>query len=238
MKTENPDRSSDLMRARNVTKEYRIGAGTVSVLKNVSVGFRPGEAVAIVGASGSGKSTLLNVLGGLDRPTSGEVFFDERNLYNLSAGERGRLRARRIGFIFQAYHLISELTVHENVLLSSMSGRGATRKSAEMRSRASELLCRVGLGDRMHHRPDEISGGEQQRVAIARALINDPDLVLADEPTGNLDTATGEKILDDLFSLVHDQRRSVLLVTHNAALAARCDRRMELRDGILSGNPI
>ncbi|MDZ4197988.1 MAG: ABC transporter ATP-binding protein [Kiritimatiellia bacterium] len=229
--------TADILSASALAKTYRIGPSAVPVLQCVSFRVRPGETVAIVGASGAGKSTLLNVLGGLDRPTSGTVRIDGSDVYGLSELERTRLRAERIGFVFQSYHLVSELNVLENVQLAALSGWGSFRNRSQLKERASGLLDRVGLGARLLHRPDELSGGEQQRVAIARALMNDPDLVLADEPTGNLDVATGEKILDSLFAVAGDRKRSVILVTHNPDLADRCHRKLELRNGLLDDSP-
>jgi ABC-type lipoprotein export system ATPase subunit len=222
----------DLLSAEGVAKSYRLGGRELSVLHSISMRIRPRESVAIVGASGAGKTTLLNVLGGLDRPTRGTVHFDGRNLYELTPRERSHLRATRLGFVFQTYHLVPELTLLENVRLASMTGRSPIR-GREAAARALDLVRKVGLQDRVHHRPDELSGGEQQRAAIARALMNDPDLVLADEPTGNLDSGNGEQVLHHLFEMVRERRHALVLVTHNEAIAARCDRRLELRDGIL-----
>ena len=224
-----------LLEAADVHKSYALGPRTLEILRGVSLAVRRGEKLAIVGQSGAGKSTLLNVLGGLDRPTAGRVQFDGRDLYGLSGWQRTRVRATRIGFVFQAFHLLPELNLLENVMLPAWTRWDAFRSAAKHRKRATELIERVGLRERMEHRPDELSGGEQQRVALARALMNDPELVLADEPTGNLDSVTGEQVLDALFELVGDAHRTVVLVTHNAAIAARCDRVLTLRDGALGG---
>ena len=224
-----------LLEAADVHKSYALGPRTLEILRGVSLAVRRGEKLAIVGQSGAGKSTLLNVLGGLDRPTAGCVQFDGRDLYGLSGWQRTRVRATRIGFVFQAFHLLPELNLLENVMLPAWTRWDAFRSAAKHRKRATELIERVGLRERMEHRPDELSGGEQQRVALARALMNDPELVLADEPTGNLDSVTGEQVLDALFELVGDAHRTVVLVTHNAAIAARCDRLLTLRDGALGG---
>jgi len=232
------DPAKNLLSACQVAKTYTLGGRELPVLQRVTFGIRPSEAVAIVGVSGAGKSTLLNILGGLDRPTRGTVHFAQQDIYRLPSGERTRLRATRIGFVFQTYHLVQELDLLENVLLASMSGWGALRNREASRRRAIELIDQVGLSDRLNHRPDELSGGEQQRAAIARALMNDPDLVLADEPTGNLDTATGELILQHLFALVRDRQHALILVTHNEEISARCDRRLELRDGVLEDSPL
>jgi putative ABC transport system ATP-binding protein len=216
-----------------LTKRYRIGSGELEVLRDVSLTVGAGEKTAIVGASGSGKSTLLNILGGLDRPTAGTVRFEGVDLYRRPELERARLRARRIGFVFQAFHLLPELTLLENVMLPAWTSWNACLRRRAHEARARELIARVGLGERMVHLPRELSGGEQQRAAIARALMNDPDVILADEPTGNLDSAAGEQVLSCLFDLAGDAHRTVLLVTHNPELARRCDRILTLRDGRL-----
>ncbi len=203
----------------DVTKRFKIpGQKPVEVLKGVSFSVREGEKVAIVGRSGAGKSTLLNILGGLLKPTSGTVS-----------------RPENFGFVFQAYHLMPELTVLENVLLPTMARRAAalaTRAASEARAR--DLLGKVGLGKRLDHLPAELSGGERQRVALARALVTDPVLVLADEPTGNLDAMTGADILRMLSDLSGDGRTSLVMVTHSPAAAAVCDRTLTLEDGVLT----
>ena len=221
------------LEAGSVVKRYRIGATEVPVLRGVSMQVERGEALAVVGASGAGKSTLLNVLGGLDRPTEGTVRLEGRDIYRLAPDRRARLRARRVGFVFQAFHLLPELSLIENVMLPAMTRWGGWGQAARDRARARELLERCGLGHRAEHRPDELSGGEQQRAALARALMNGPDLVLADEPTGNLDSLTGETVLANLFDLARDGRCTLVLVTHNHDLAARCDRTLTLADGRL-----
>ncbi len=218
-----------------VTKTYQIGATRLDVLRGVSVGVAAGETVAIVGPSGAGKSTLLHALGGLDQPTAGRVTFKGRDLYALPARERTLIRATSIGFVFQAYQLLPELDVLENVLLPTMTAWSMRRQEPEHRRRAEALLEAVGLAGRRRHTPLELSGGEQQRVALARALINEPELVLADEPTGNLDSVTGEQVLQGLFALTRERRRTLILVTHNLELAARCDRTIRLRDGRVEG---
>jgi len=223
-----------LLAAEDVHKAYRLGGQTLEILRGVTLSVRRGERVAIVGASGAGKSTLLNVLGGLDRPTSGRVWFDGADLYRLPPRALARRRGERLGFVFQAYHLLPELDLRENVLLPArirLLGPAALRAA---RARADELLDRVGLGARRRHHPDELSGGEQQRAALARALMNDPELVLADEPTGNLDSVTGESVLHYLFELLREKRHTLLLVTHNEAVAARCDRTVRLQDGAMA----
>lgn len=219
--------------ATNVHKTYDLERVKIPVLRGVSMEVRRGERLAITGASGAGKSTLLHVLGGLDRPNEGSVRFDGTDLYALSAGARTEFRAKRIGFVFQAYHLLPELDVLDNVLLPALSRPGALRRMLVLRERAKALLDRVGLSHRLHHRPVEVSGGEQQRAALARALMNEPAALLADEPTGNLDSTTGRHVLDVLFALTADGGPTLVLVTHNEEVAALCDRRLHLRDGLL-----
>jgi predicted ABC-type transport system involved in lysophospholipase L1 biosynthesis ATPase subunit len=184
--------------------------------------------VFLCGASGAGKSTLLYTLAGLERPESGEVVFEGRKLYNGGESTQARIRNERIGFVFQGYFLLPELTALENVLLPSMIGGRAKHEAAE------SALRRVGLGERLQHLPAELSGGEQQRVALARAIINDPGVIFADEPTGNLDSKTGEGIIELLLSLVRDRGMTLVVVTHDTALATRGDRRLEIRDGRLA----
>ena len=233
-----------LLHVEHLSKAYRMGSAEVNVLRDVSLAVASGESVAIIGASGAGKSTLLHVLGGLDLPSTGRVAFKGADLYGLSERRRAYVRARQIGFVFQFYHLLPELDVIENVVLPAMNHNrgwpGRLRSlmteplaayAAVDRTRAVELLKAVGLWERRHHLPSELSGGEQQRAAVARALINGPELVLADEPTGNLDSATGGQVLDVLFALVREQRQTLILVTHNEKVASRCDRILELKDG-------
>ena len=222
---------SALLRAVNITKTYRLPHKVVDVLRGSSIEVHAGERIAIVGRSGAGKSTLLHVLGGLDRPDNGEVFLNDVPLYALSPHKRTALRARAVGFVFQAYHLLPEMDVTENVLLPALSFSRRGRPS--LRERALRLLEQVGLADRATHMPLELSGGEQQRVAIARALMNEPQLVLADEPTGNLDRGTGRLTLDLLFQLVRQSGRALVIVTHDTDVAARCDRKLSLDDGLL-----
>lgn len=210
-----------LLELRQVSKRYD---GQV-VLDGVDLGVAAGESVAIVGPSGSGKSTLLNLMGALDVPTSGTVLLNGRELTGLSDEELAAIRNRELGFIFQAHHLLPQLTALENVLLPVLTGR------AEERARA--LLTRVGLGERLYHRPGQLSGGESQRVAVVRALINRPQLLLADEPTGALDHATAESLADLLVQLNREEGVALVVVTHWPALAQRMSRRYELRDGRL-----
>ncbi len=235
-----------ILLADRLSKSYSLGAVSVPVLRDVRLEVRAGEAVAIVGASGAGKSTLLHILGGLDLPSSGGVFFKGADLYRLAPARRTAVRARQIGFVFQFYHLLPELDVLENVLLPAMIrppdslrhgwrwlAQAGPSRSALARARARELLKTVGLEHRVAHRPMELSGGEQQRVALARALMNQPDLLLADEPTGNLDSVTGAQVLDALFELTRVSGHTLVMVTHNEAVARRCGRILALVDGRL-----
>ena len=223
-----------ILAARAVSKTYTLDSVAIDVLKGVSLEVRAGETLSIMGASGAGKSTLLHCLGGLDRPTAGAVEFQGRDVYALSSAARTEVRATKIGFVFQAYYLLPELDLLENVMLPALSRRGALARRATLAQRGLALLDSVGLRDRAAHRPFELSGGEQQRAALARSLMNEPELVLADEPTGNLDSQTGRQVLDYLFQLTRDRGHTLVLVTHNAEVAALCDRALILRDGRLS----
>ena len=204
-----------------------MGARRIEVLRGISIQIARNEAVFLSGASGAGKTTLLYTLAGLERPESGTVEFEGRRLYDGSSAAEARLRNEKMGFVFQGYFLLPELTALENVLLPAMIGRRGTTHVAE------ESLAAVGLGDRLHHLPAELSGGEQQRVAIARALINNPDIIFADEPTGNLDSKTGDAIIDLLLNLSRARNKTLLVVTHDARLAARGDRQLHIKDGVL-----
>ncbi len=217
-----------LLEARNVSKAYVMGKRSLEVLRGVTLQIAAGEFVALRGASGAGKSTLLHLLGGLDLPNAGEIHFAGQDLRRLSSAALARLRNQRVGFIFQAYHLLPELSAWENVCLPGRMNRLASAVTAE---RAKTLLERVGLAQRLEHRPYELSGGEQQRVAIARALINEPDLILADEPTGNLDSHTGEEIMDLLCSLRAERNATLVIATHDNRVAARAPRSVHLTDG-------
>ena len=223
---------SSLVQAIAVRRSYAVETRTLEVLRGVDLSVAVGESLAITGMSGAGKSTLLHVLGGLDRPTSGQVLYRGRDFYAAGDRERSAIRARKIGFVFQAYHLLPELTVLENVLLPGLSATGAFLRGARLRAHAAELIERVGLAERAAHRPNELSGGEQQRAALARALMNGPELLLADEPTGNLDSKTGEDVLRYLFDLAAERNLTLVIVTHNEAVAARCRRHVVLRDGL------
>jgi predicted ABC-type transport system involved in lysophospholipase L1 biosynthesis ATPase subunit len=213
--------------ARDLFQSFRMGARQIEVLRGISMEIAHNEAVFLSGASGAGKTTLLYTLAGLERPESGTVEFEGRRLYSGSSAMQARLRNEKMGFVFQGYFLLPELTALENVLLPAMIARRATRSDAE------ESLAAVGLGDRMQHLPAELSGGEQQRVAIARALTNNPDIVFADEPTGNLDSKTGDAIIDLLLNLARERNTTLLVVTHDARLAARGDRQLHIADGVL-----
>ena len=222
-----------LLEVQNVSKSYRLpGQKRIPVLEDVSLSVMPGEHVAIVGRSGAGKTTLLNILGGLDCPTSGDVLLDGVSLFTGSgaARRRNRIRAAKIGFVFQSFHLMPELDIVENVLLPAMTG---AVKIPSPRTRAKELLARVGLGDRFGHLPAELSGGEQQRVALARALMCRPQIVFADEPTGNLDKLTGAEIMKLLFE-VSETPFALVMVTHSQEAAALCDRVLTLDHGRLA----
>jgi putative ABC transport system ATP-binding protein/lipoprotein-releasing system ATP-binding protein len=214
-----------LLRATNLKRSFRIGRRSIDVLRGISLEVAPGECVFFCGASGAGKTTLLYTLAGLERPEAGEVFFESTNVYGIGESRLARLRNTRMGFVFQSYYLLPELTALENVLVPALIGRRMSRERAEA------LLKRVGLGERMHHLPAELSGGEQQRVAIARALINDPSVLFADEPTGNLDSHTGESIIELLLGIGRQERRTLVIVTHDTALAKRGDRTLHIEDG-------
>lgn len=213
--------------ARDLFQSFRMGSRRIEVLRGISIDVAQGEIIFICGASGAGKTTLLYTLAGLERPESGTVEFEGRNLYNGSSSSLARFRNKKMGFVFQGYFLLPELTALENVSLPGMIGRVPAKKTAE------DSLSAVGLADRLQHLPAELSGGEQQRVAIARALVNDPDIIFADEPTGNLDSATGETIVDLLLKLARDRKKSLLIVTHDTGLAKRGDRELHIKDGRL-----
>lgn len=228
-----------LLEAKDVHKTYKLGRVPVPVLRGASLSLKPGEWVAILGASGSGKSTLLHLIGGLDKPQDGSIKFEGRDLGKLGPGGLNKYRARDVGIVFQFYHLLPELDVLGNVLLGAMTQGVLGRKvPAERRERAKELLHAFGLGERLRHKPAQLSGGERQRVAIARALIADPPLLLADEPTGNLDQHTGESILDALEKVVRPDdpqapKRALIMVTHDQHVADRADRVVHMVDGAI-----
>lgn len=220
------DSSRPLLEARDVSKSVRGPEGKLDILTDVSLQIAAGESFAIVGASGSGKTTLLGLLAGLDTPDSGSIMLDGHELATLDEEARADLRRRLVGFVFQSFHLLPALTAEENVMLPlELEG------SSDARSRAREALQAVGLATRRRHYPAQLSGGEQQRVAIARAFVHGPHVLFADEPTGNLDQRTGHHICDLLFALNRDHHTTLVLVTHDAALAARTDRQIELEEG-------
>ena len=220
--------SEVLLSARNVSKAYAMGKRSLEVLRGVSLDVARGEFLALRGASGAGKSTLLHLFGGLDSPNAGEIWFAGKNLAQATEAELARLRNTKVGFIFQAYHLLPELDALENVCVPA---RLARIPAAVAEKRGRDLLTRVGLSARMDHKPYELSGGEQQRVAIARALMNEPELILADEPTGNLDSHTGTEIVDLLVNLRADKNTTLIIATHDASVAARAPKVIQLVDG-------
>jgi lipoprotein-releasing system ATP-binding protein len=226
------DVGGDILVASGLRKNYTLGSQEVEVLRGIDVRVRRGEALVIVGASGAGKSTLLHLLGGLDAPSAGDVSLDGASLFGMASAARTKLRNERLGFVFQSYNLLPELDALENVCLPALL---QSRSRDGMAERGTELLKAVGLGARMEHRPAELSGGEQQRVAIARALMNRPSLVLADEPTGNLDSKTGESILDLLWRLREDSGTTLVMVTHDQHIATRGERVLEIADGRILG---
>jgi ABC-type lipoprotein export system ATPase subunit len=217
-----------LLSARALTKSYVMGRRTLEVLRSVNLDVPRGEFLALRGASGAGKSTLLHLLGGLDSPNAGEIHFGGQNIAAYSERQLTDFRNRRVGFVFQAYHLLPELDALENVCLPARVARVSAPQAV---ARGRELLTRVGLGDRLEHKPFELSGGEQQRVAIARALINEPELVLADEPTGNLDSHTGGEIIELLKSLRAEKKMTLVIATHDEKVAAHAERTVQLADG-------
>ena len=223
-----PDPTSPFLRVTKLAKSFLLGNQTVDVLKGVNLEVRQGEFLAMLGASGAGKSTLLHILGTLDRPTRGTVYYESRDIFRLSEQELAQFRNRRIGFVFQFHHLLPEFTALENTYLPSLMQK---QPKAQCIEEASALLTEVGLGHRLHHKPGELSGGEQQRVAVARALIHNPDLVLADEPTGNLDTHTGETLFALLRKLNEQRRTAFVIVTHNEHLSRQADRAVHMVDG-------
>ena len=219
-----------VIQARGVTRVYRQGDSELHVLRGIDLDIAPGERVAILGASGVGKSTLLHLLGGLDKPTEGTVFVAGADMVAGDERSRARIRNRHLGFVYQFHHLLPEFSALENVAMPLLIGGTPAAKAAEA---ASDLLGRVGLGERLHHKPGELSGGERQRAAVARALINRPACILGDEPTGNLDERNAAQIYELMLELNQEFRTSVVLVTHDPQLASRMDRRLEMTGGLL-----
>jgi putative ABC transport system ATP-binding protein len=216
-----------MIKLQDITKVYPMGKRELVVLKGVNVHIERGEMVAIMGPSGSGKTTMLNLVGCLDKPTSGSYYLEDREVSRLGSGELARIRGQKIGFVFQTFNLMPRLTAQANVEL----GLRYSGDSTNRRDRAMAALARVGLSDRASHRPTELSGGEQQRVAIARALVKDPPLILADEPTGNLDSVSGEEIMSILITLHAEQGITLVMVTHESNIASQCRRIIRFKDG-------
>ncbi|USD66205.1 lipoprotein-releasing ABC transporter ATP-binding protein LolD [Vibrio sp. SCSIO 43136] len=222
---------NNLLSCQSVYKTYQEGAASTDVLKGVSFSMREGELTAIIGSSGSGKSTLLHILGALDDATSGDVTFKQQSIMQLSSNKQAKLRNQHIGFVYQFHHLLADFTALENVAMPLLIGGVAP---AQAKDKAKALLDKVGLSHRIEHRPAELSGGERQRVAIARALVNEPALVLADEPTGNLDHATALSIYQLMRELNRESGTAFLVVTHDNELAAKMDRQLSMQDGVLT----
>jgi putative ABC transport system ATP-binding protein len=222
--------SNQIIKVNDMTKVYGSGESTVHALAGVNTTVEQGEFVAVMGPSGSGKSTLMNIIGCLDRPTSGSYLLDGRDVSSLSKNELAQVRNKKIGFIFQSFNLLARLSALDNVMMPMLYNPDSALNDRERKRRAIEALEAVGLGLRLHHRPNQLSGGQQQRVAIARSLVNRPSLILADEPTGNLDTRSGEEIMDLLHQL-HKQGGTVVMVTHEPDIAANAQRIICVRDG-------
>jgi lipoprotein-releasing system ATP-binding protein len=230
--SEQQSQGTILLEARGVTKDFRDANRVLRVLRGIDLELARGDAVAVIGPSGAGKSTLLHILGGIDRPTNGSVVVEGTDLSGLSDRALAHFRNRTVGFIFQFHHLLAEFSALENVLIPGLI---AGENGTALRERAAELLTAIGLGERLTHRPAKLSGGEQQRVALARALINQPALILADEPTGNLDKETGETVIDLLWRMTVGAGRTLLIVTHDAGIATRAGRTLRLHEGRLTG---
>jgi len=217
-----------VLEARNIRRQFQQGPVTLEVLQDVSLSINAAERLSIVGASGSGKTTLLQILGGLDKPTAGHVFVNGKDIHALGERERGELRNHALGFVYQFHHLLPEFSALENVAMPLLVRR---LPSGEAKDRAREILKRVGLGERLDHRPHQLSGGERQRAAIARALVTQPKLVLADEPTGNLDGRNAEAVFELMLELNRERRTSLVIVTHDLRIASRMDRVLEIENG-------
>jgi lipoprotein-releasing system ATP-binding protein len=223
--------TESVLEARNVQRRFQQGPVTLEVLQAVNLSILAAERLSIVGASGSGKTTLLQILGGLDKPSSGNVLVDGKDIHSLSEKERGELRNHAIGFVYQFHHLLPEFSALENVAMPLLVRRMHT---GEAKDRAREILKRVGLGERLTHRPHQLSGGERQRAAVARALVTQPKLVLADEPTGNLDGRNAEQVFELMLELNRERQTSLVIVTHDMRIAARMDRALQIENGTLS----
>ena len=217
-----------LIQTENLQKDYLLGKVLINVLRGIDLTIEKGSFTSILGQSGSGKSTLLNIISALDIPTKGKIIFDGKDISKLSQDQLADIRGKRVGFVFQQFNLLRQLTALENVAIPAsfqgMSGEARTKK-------ATEILELVGLGDRIHHRPAELSGGEQQRVAMARSLINDPDIIVADEPTGSVDSKTGKRIMEILKKLHEEQKRTIIMVTHDNLLANFAEKIIHIKDG-------
>jgi lipoprotein-releasing system ATP-binding protein len=222
--------TDNVLEARDVQRRFQQGPVTLEVLHAVNVVIRAGERLSIVGASGSGKTTLLQILGGLDKPSSGHVLVDGKDIHSLGERDRGELRNRALGFVYQFHHLLPEFSAMENVAMPLLVRR---TNIGEAKDRAREILGRVGLGERLDHRPHQLSGGERQRAAVARALVTQPKLVLADEPTGNLDGRNAEQVFELMLELNRERRTSLVIVTHDMRIAGRMDRALEIENGVL-----
>jgi len=220
-----------IIETRNVNKTYHKGRNKIEAVRDVSISIEKGSSIAIIGPSGAGKSTLLHMLGGLDRPSKGSIHFDGDNLYKFGDRERSGLRNERIGFIFQFYNLLPDFNVLENVIMPRLISKGRIRAGNDIKNRALALLKKMDMLDRLEHRPAELSGGEAQRVAIARALINDPDILLCDEPTGNLDSAMGKEIYDILYGIGRERKMSIVIVTHHENRSFSYDKIYYMNDG-------
>jgi len=229
-----PASAEAVLTARDVRKSFSIGNRTIEILHGAHMELLRGERLCLMGASGAGKSTFLHILGLLEQPTEGQVLIDGKNAWDAPSSERARLRNQHIGFVFQFYHLLPELTAVENVIIPAMIAHAHGSRRMDKRAdkqRAIDLLSKFGLEQRLDHRPGQLSGGERQRVAVARALFMDPEILIADEPTGNLDTATGEAVLQLLLDEQRERELSLLLVTHDERLSERCDRTLHMEDG-------
>ncbi len=222
-----------MLETKNLYKVYNTDGKPLEVLKGINLKIEEGEFVSIMGPSGAGKSTLLHLLGGIDSPTKGDVYFEGINLYNLNEVQRARIRNSKVGFVFQFYHLLPEFNAIENVYLAGLIG--SFNKQAQLKKRALDLLTMLGMGERIRHKPGELSGGEQQRVAIARALMNEPQILLCDEPTGNLGSQMGEQVIALLERLNKEKKQTIVVVTHEEEIAERAGRIIHLKDGWIIG---